>query len=113
MTPDQIRAHALAKPGAYVDEPWEGDQVAKVVGKIFVFGLGSDSIGLKCGANRAEADEWLLQYPEDASVMAYIGRNGWNSLRLGGTIPDEELLDAIDLSYDLIVSKLPKSRRPH
>jgi predicted DNA-binding protein (MmcQ/YjbR family) len=109
--PGQVRR--AGKPGAYADEPWEGDHVAKVGGKIFVFGIGSPGgIGVKCGADRAEADEWLRQYPEDASVMAYIGRNGWNSLKLGGTIPVAELVDAVDASYELIVAKLPKSKRP-
>lgn len=112
MTPDEIAAYALAKPGAWPDQPWEGDHVAKVADKIFVFGLYGSGVGVKCGANRAEADEWLHQYPADARVMAYIGRNGWNSLALGGAIPDEEILEAIDTSYDLIVSKLPKSKRP-
>ncbi len=112
LTPEEVRDHALAKPGAYPDEPWEGDQVAKVVGKIFVFGLGGAGIGVKCAATRPEADEWLIRYPGDATVMAYIGRNGWNSLTVGGLIPDDEILEAIDTSYDLIVSRLPKSRRP-
>ncbi|MFN8098220.1 MAG: MmcQ/YjbR family DNA-binding protein [Dermatophilaceae bacterium] len=112
MTPEDVAAHALAKPGAYADEPWEGDHVAKVAEKIFVFGLGGSGVGVKCGANRAEADEWLHQYPDDARVMPYIGRNGWNTLTLGGAICDEEILEAIDTSYDLIVSRLPKSRRP-
>lgn len=109
-----VLAYALAKPGAWQDEPWEGDVVAKVDEKIFAFigGPDSESVGLKCGSNRAEADEWLLQYPHDASVMAYIGRSGWNTLRLGGAIPDEEILEAIDASYETIVGKLPKSRRP-
>jgi predicted DNA-binding protein (MmcQ/YjbR family) len=44
--------------------------------------------------------------------MAYIGPSGWNTLRVGGTIPDEELLEAIDTSYAAIVSKLPKKDRP-
>lgn len=112
LSATEIATYALAKPGAYADEPWEGDHVAKVAERIFVFGLGGGGIGVKCGASRAEADEWLHQYPQDASVMPYIGRSGWNSLTLGGAIPDEEILEAIDTSYDLIVSKLPKSRRP-
>jgi len=58
------------------------------------------------------ADEWLVRYPDDASVMAYIGRSGWNSLRVGGAIADDELLEAVDASYDLVVSKLPKKDRP-
>ena len=35
-------AYCLAKPGAWRDEPWEGDTVAKVGSKIFAF-LGSDA----------------------------------------------------------------------
>ncbi len=45
-------------------------------------------------------------------MMAYIGRSGWNTVRFGGAIPDDEILELVDASYDTIVSKLPKSRRP-
>jgi predicted DNA-binding protein (MmcQ/YjbR family) len=111
VTPQELRVLCLAEPGAWADQPWEGDLVAKVGDKIFAF-MGAESVGLKCGANRAEADEWVLQYPDDASVMAYIGRSGWNTLRLGGAIPDDEIREAVDASYETIVAKLPKSRRP-
>ena len=114
MTGAQVLAYCLAKPGAWQDEPWEGDVVAKVGSKIFAF-LGSDpgsSIGLKCGSGREAADEWLLRYPGDATVMAYIGRSGWNTLRIGGAIPDDEVLEAIDSSYEMVVAKLPKRERP-
>ncbi|HEX6233063.1 MAG TPA: MmcQ/YjbR family DNA-binding protein [Jiangellaceae bacterium] len=113
MTDDQILAYCLAKPGAWRDEPWDGDVVAKVSDKIFAFfGSDSGSVGLKCGRNRDEADEWLHRYPEDASVMAYIGRSGWNTLRIGGSIPADEIIEAIDASYDAVVAKLPKRLRP-
>ena len=46
------------------------------------------------------------------SVMPYIGRSGWNTLRTDGAIPDDDLLDAIDWSYDTVVAKLPKKDRP-
>ena len=114
MTPEELLGHCLAKPGAWRDEPWEDDVVVKVGAKIFAF-LGAQpvtSVGLKCGASRETADEWLARYPQDASVMAYIGRSGWNSLRIGGAIPDDELFEAIDASYDAVVSKLPKKDRP-
>jgi predicted DNA-binding protein (MmcQ/YjbR family) len=114
MTKAEMLAYCLAKQGAWQDEPWDGDVVAKVGGKIFMF-LGSDeaaTIGLKCGPTRDVADEWLSQYPHDASVMPYIGRSGWNSLRIGGAIPDEEILEAVDASYDAVVAKLPKKDRP-
>jgi predicted DNA-binding protein (MmcQ/YjbR family) len=113
MTPDELLDYCLSKPGAWQDEPWEGDIVAKVGSKIFAF-LGEDAsgVGVKCGRNRDEADEWLVRYPDDASVMAYIGRSGWNSLRIGGTIPDEEIYHAIDDSYERVVAALPKRDRP-
>jgi predicted DNA-binding protein (MmcQ/YjbR family) len=114
LTRDELLAYCLAKPGAWPDEPWEGDAVAKVDAKIFAF-LGSTdggSVGVKCGVDRDEADEWLVRFPDDASVMPYIGRSGWNTLKLGGVIPDAEILEAVDASYDFVVSRLPKSRRP-
>ena len=112
MTWQQLLSHCLAKPGAWQDEPWEGDIVVKVGPKIFAF-LGSGaSVGLKCGPTREAANEWLLRYPDDASVMAYIGRSGWNNLRIGGLIPDDELLEAVDASYQAVISKLPKRTDP-
>jgi len=114
MTRQELLAYCLAKPGAWQDEPWEDDVVVKVGSKIFAFlgaGPGS-SVGLKCGATREVADEWLPRYPHDASMMAYIGRSGWNILQAGGAIPDDELREAIDASYDAVVAKLPKKDRP-
>ncbi|MDT5035853.1 MAG: hypothetical protein QOE03_1038 [Micromonosporaceae bacterium] len=114
VTWDDLLTACLAKPGAQRDEPWEGDVVVKVGNKIFAF-LGSGSalsVGVKCGRTREAADEWLVRYPDDASVMAYIGRAGWNTLRAGGAIPDDELLEAVDASYHAVVSRLPRKDRP-
>lgn len=112
----QLQAHCLSKPGAWADNPWEHDHpVIKVGeaerGKIFAF-LGETTVGVKAGATREEADEWLARYPDDASVMAYIGRSGWNTLVVGGAIPDEEILAAVDDSYATVVSRLPRKVRP-
>ena len=114
MNSADVLTYCLGKPGAWQDEPWEGDVVVKVGGKIFAFlgSVDSESVGVKCGPSRDEADEWLTRFPDDAAVMAYIGRSGWNTLRIGGAIPDDELLEAIDASYDTVVSKLPKKDRP-
>jgi predicted DNA-binding protein (MmcQ/YjbR family) len=110
-----MQAHCLGKPGAWTDFPWDHDfPVVKVGegerGKIFAF-LGADSVGVKGGPTREVADEWLDRYPEAATVMRYIGRSGWNSLAYAG-IPDDELLEAIDESYRLVVGKMPKKDRP-
>jgi predicted DNA-binding protein (MmcQ/YjbR family) len=111
MNHDELVAHCMAKPGAVPDEPWEGDLVAKVGGKIFAF-LGGDGLGVKCGRDSDEAAELRHRYPEHVTVMAYIGRHGWNSVRVDGTIPDEELRELVDESYAAIVAKLPKRLRP-
>jgi predicted DNA-binding protein (MmcQ/YjbR family) len=111
VTHEELVAYCLAKPGAVPDEPWEGDRVAKVGGKIFAF-LGTGSLGVKCGRDADEAAEVRMRYPEHASVMAYIGRHGWNTVRVDGTVPDEELIELVDASYDAVVAKLPKRLRP-
>jgi predicted DNA-binding protein (MmcQ/YjbR family) len=111
-----MQAHCLGKPGAWPDNPWDHDHpVIKVGpgerGKIFAF-LGGESVGVKGGRSREAADEWLLRYPQDATVMAYLGRSGWNTLAYGGAIPDDELLEAVDDSYRLVVEGLPRKLRP-
>jgi predicted DNA-binding protein (MmcQ/YjbR family) len=103
--------YCLAKPGAWQDEPWEGDVVAKVGDKIFAFLGDETAIGLKCG-DRETADLLLDRYYGVASKMAYIGKHGWNTFRLNGTIPADEIKELIDTSYYLVVAKLPKSKRP-
>lgn len=114
MTWDEIRRYCLGESGAWPDEPWDGDSVAKVHDKIFAFlGSGSPpSVGVKAGSSREEADEWLVRYPDEVSVMSHIGRFGWNTLRVGGAIPDAEICEAIDASYDAIVATVPRKYRP-
>lgn len=107
----------LGFPGAWPDNPWDHEYpVIKVgeapaAGKIFAF-LGAETLGVKAGPNRDVADEWLDRYPDDATVMAYIGRSGWNTLRIDGAIPPDELIDAVEHSYRLVVGGLAKKHRP-
>jgi predicted DNA-binding protein (MmcQ/YjbR family) len=112
MTPQEMLQHCLGKPGAWADNPWGHEHpVVKVHDKIFAF-VGDGKVGVKGGATREEADEWVSRYPDEARVMAYIGRSGWNDLDFDGAIPDDELLEAVDESYVLVVGKLPKKHRP-
>jgi predicted DNA-binding protein (MmcQ/YjbR family) len=115
VTPDDVHAYCAAKPGAWMDQPWEDDTVFKVGpgerGKIFVFVGNEGTIGVKAARTREEADDWLDRYPHDATVSRYIGRSGWNRLNIDGGIPDDELREAIDTSYELVVAGLPKKLR--
>jgi predicted DNA-binding protein (MmcQ/YjbR family) len=118
MSLDELLIYCLAKPGARRDEPWGDGVVTKVETKIFAslrpVGVPGDAPGVsvKCGPSRDEADEWLTRYPRDAAPSPHVGRFGWNSLAIGGAIPDEEILEAVDASYLVMVSKLPKKDRP-
>jgi predicted DNA-binding protein (MmcQ/YjbR family) len=116
MDVTQMGSLCAALPGAWSDNPWDHEHPVYKVGpgergKIFAF-LGATTVGVKAGATRDVADEWLDRYPEDATVMAYIGRSGWNDLALAGAISDEELVEAVEESYRLVVSRLPKRDRP-
>lgn len=115
MDHEATLAYCLTKPGAWRDEPWEGDLVAKVGDKVFAFlGSGEEggAVGLKCGRNADEAAEWRRRYPAAVTVSPYIGRHGWNVFRLDGTVPDEDLRELIDGSYAAVRDKLPKSQQP-
>jgi predicted DNA-binding protein (MmcQ/YjbR family) len=107
----EVVKYCLAKPGAVADTPWEEDLVAKVGGKIFAF-LGGNGVGLKCGRDADDAAELRQRFPDSVTVMAYIGRYGWNSIALDTAIDDDELRELIDTSYDAVVARLPKRLRP-
>lgn len=117
MTRAELLAYCLTKPGAFEDWPWgEDDLVVKVGGKVFAF-LGSPDapapgVSLKCGRTSDDAAELRQRYPEIVTPSAYVGRYGWNSIRLDGVVPDDELRELVDASYDAAVGSLPKSKRP-
>lgn len=115
LDPPGLLAYCLDKQGAWQDEPWEGDVVVKVgpreAGKIFAFLGDGSGVGVRC-ASRDEADELVGCYPDDVAPMPYIGRHGWNSVRLGGAVPDDEVRELVDASYAHVVARLPRRHRP-
>lgn len=108
---DDLLDYCLGKPGAWADTPWGDDPVIKVGPRIFAF-LGPDSIGVKAGSDRDTADEWIARFPDAVDPMPYLGRRGWNRLRVDASIPARDLREAVDLSYDLVVAALPRRLRP-
>lgn len=112
---DERTAHdyCFALPGARADASFSPDHVVAKIGqgrgRIFCH-LGETGIAVKCGRSREEADAWLARYPEQARVMPYDGRFGWNSLDY--TLPEDELIEAIRDSYRYAAAALPRARRP-
>jgi predicted DNA-binding protein (MmcQ/YjbR family) len=102
---DQLARHALSRPEAWEDHPWEGDRVAKVRKKIFVF-LPSDDAG-SLGVKIPRSNLYALTLA-CATPMAYgLGKHGWVTIALvDPSRPDVELLrDWIDESYAAVAPK--------
>jgi predicted DNA-binding protein (MmcQ/YjbR family) len=112
---DEVVAHALAKPGAWADEPWgHGDQVVKIGKKIFLF-AGSGDVDPPRVTVRCEPDDvqpWRDRYPASIGPAPYMGTRPWNKVLLDGSIPDDDVLTMLDESYDSVVARIPKRDRP-
>ena len=109
--------YLLDKPGAEKDyKPEWGWHRYMVRGKMFaaVFSTGEvtdgrysnhDMVNLKCDPRLAEA--FREQYPDILPGYYSDKRLGVSAL-LDGDLPDVVLRDLCDMSYGLVVSKLPK-----
>jgi len=41
----------------------------------------------------------------------HLNKQHWNTVTLDGSVPDEELLELIDHSYELVVARLTRAQR--
>lgn len=100
----ELERFALQLPGAFRDTPWEGDAVAKVGKKIFVF-LGSGEeprISVKLPESAAHA----LSVPGGVPTSYGLGKHGWCTVPVGTLdTPVDLLVDWIEESYRTIAPK--------
>jgi predicted DNA-binding protein (MmcQ/YjbR family) len=109
---DRAIAACTAKPGAAEDYPF-GDEVAvfKVAGKLFALvPLGAEpaSVSLKCDPDLA--DDLRSRY-EAITPGYHLNKRHWNTVVLDGSVPEEQVLELIDHSYELVVARLPRAQR--
>jgi predicted DNA-binding protein (MmcQ/YjbR family) len=109
---DRVIAACLGRPGAVEDYPF-GDAVAvfKVAGKMFALVPLGDlpgNISLKCDPDRAA---WLRRQYTAITAGYHLNKRHWNTIELDESVPEDELLDLIDHSYELVVARLPKATR--
>ena len=107
---DRLRS----KPGAVETTPFGPEVlVYKVGGKIFgltVPGEFPARINLKCDPERAA----VLRDEHESVIPGYhMNKRHWNTLVLDGELSDSLVCELIDHSYELVVSALPKAKRPH
>ncbi len=113
---DWLNDHLLSKPGVEKDfkEEWQWHRYM-VRGKLFAaicepeekhkdYG-GHPLVNLKCDPRLAEG--FRETYPEIHPGF-YSDKRHWNVAFLDGNLPDEVLRDMCDMSYRLVVEKLPK-----
>jgi predicted DNA-binding protein (MmcQ/YjbR family) len=112
---NSLRAYCNGKPGAVEDFPFdETTLVIKIMGKIFalmsleVAPDEAPGINLKCDPGLAE----ILRNTYPAVQPGYhMNKRHWNTVTVDGSIPDEEIYEMIDNSYDLVVRGLKKADR--
>jgi predicted DNA-binding protein (MmcQ/YjbR family) len=109
---DSVIAACMAKPGAVEDYPF-GDEVAvfKVTGRMFALvplGEEAGSVSLKCDPELARG---LRGRYAGVTPGYHLSKRHWNTVALDGSVPDEEVLELIDHSYDLVVARLTRAQR--
>jgi len=119
MTQQEIVDTCLALPGAYLDYPFGPDvAVCKVkaksqeAGRIFAqaFTLkGEPMATFNCDR---ETGEFYRQMYPGVVTRGYhcppVQQPYFNTVKLNGTVPDEEILRMIDHAYWVVRAKLPK-----
>jgi predicted DNA-binding protein (MmcQ/YjbR family) len=112
MRPATLRDHCLAFPGSAETFPFGPEtSVFKVSGKVFAISrLNEDPlrVSVKCEPLLAEQ----LREAHAAVIPGYhLNKRHWNTVIIDGSLSERMIKDMIEDSYDLIVSKLSKSRR--
>jgi predicted DNA-binding protein (MmcQ/YjbR family) len=108
---ETFREYCLTKPDVAESTPFGVDTlVFKVGGKIFALASLNDvppRVNLKCDPERALD---LRDRYEEVQPGYHMSKKHWNTVELGGRIPEPELRRMIDHSYALVVARLPKKQ---
>ncbi len=111
-TLDALRAQLLGKPATTEEQPFGPDAlVFKVLGKMFAlvaWELNPMHLTVKCDPTLAPL--LRAQYPS-IQPGYHMSKAHWNTITLDGTIPDEELWEMIEESYDLVCQGLTRAQR--
>jgi predicted DNA-binding protein (MmcQ/YjbR family) len=111
MTIDVVRTICRALPGVTEDIKWGSDLCFSVGGKMFavVNTERPHTLAFKC---TPETFGELIERP-GIIPAPYMARNMWvMEQELGSVLRRGELEPLVKTSYELVVARLPKSRRP-
>ena len=108
MNIEELRLYCLDKKGVSEGFPFdETTLVFKVMDKMFALCNldGALSVNLKCDPDRA------IELREQYSGILpgyHMSKKHWNTVEMDGSVPQTLVLEMIDDSYNLVVSKLTK-----
>lgn len=108
MRQDDLVAALAGMPSATVGEPFEeGVPVYKVAGKVFAIlqaHATPPQVTLKCDPERARQ---LREQYRSVVPGYHVNKRLWNTITLDGDVPDDDLLELVHHSYELVVEGLP------
>jgi predicted DNA-binding protein (MmcQ/YjbR family) len=108
---ESFREYCLSKPEATEDMPFGEDVlVFRVGGKMFALAALDEipaTANLKCDPDLALE---LRDRYEQVQPGYHMNKKHWNTVEIGGGIPDVELRRMIDHSYELVVKRLPRAK---
>ena len=112
MNLEFLRKFLLKKKGTTEETPFGPEAlVYKVMGKMYALIAWEENplhITLKCDPDFALA--LRAKYPA-VTAGYHMNKRHWNTIMLDGSVPEDEILEMIDDSYDLVVKKLKKADR--
>lgn len=111
MNIEILREHCLSLPATSESFPFDNETlVFKVVDKMFCLANVEpfESFNVKCDPERAV--ELREQY-QAVKPGYHMNKQHWNTISADGSIADEQLLQWVSDSYELVVKSLPKARR--
>ena len=112
MNIEEFRQYCIAKKGVTEEFPFDAKTlVFKVMGKMFALsGLERvpSQVNLKCDPERSI--ELREEFDGDIIAGYHMSKVHWNTLVIE-QLPPKLILELIDHSYDLVVSKLTKKLR--
>jgi predicted DNA-binding protein (MmcQ/YjbR family) len=112
MKRNALAAYCLSKTAAQVEQPFGPDvDVFKVMGKVFaLIPVGADptNISLKC--DPVFATMLRDTYPA-VTPGWHLNKRHWNTVKIDGSVSDDEIEEWIDHSYEQVVKGLTKADR--
>lgn len=108
MTEDEMIKHCLSYTGVYKDYPFDEKwTVMRHVGNKKIFALifqqnGHPCVNLKCEPSRAH---FLRGIFKEVKPGFHMNKEHWNTVLLDGDLPDEEIFDMVQHSFQLTKPK--------